>query len=297
MFGLTDVQMVNKALWRAGQAYDAAVTDVSGLDISKWGQWAALEYQSTRNEELMANEWKFAIKRAALPLAMIQQTASWFANSNIMTVGSTAGLFAGWTITSALGQNLPPTGIPVGTVIASIVSATQITISNNATANGSGTVFFQVINNTGYWYTYVVPSDCLHTCFLYAILPQWVFTYPRKYLHIVMTPYINEGYYYTDLDPTNGNPYAKYVMELPLGTVYYDALFCDAVVIRLASKLLPSATARVDGVAAPYQQEYAALLTRAVGKNALDKEDDLPDSGQTWWSDRGPYTGDWGGPP
>jgi len=227
VWSLSDTQIFNRALVRIGQPYDQ-VTAVDGTDTSgtKWGQIALLEYQSTRDEELMANEWKFATKRAALTLVST------------------------------------------------------------------------VTNNTGYWYMYQVPADCLHTCFIYSVLPQWVFTYPRKYLHIVLAPFINEqGYYYTDLDPTNGNPYAKYIQELPLGYTWTDHLFVDALTIRLASKLLPAATARVDGIAEPYQQEYQALLYRAVGKNALDKEDDLPASGNTWWSDRGPFTGDWGGPP
>jgi hypothetical protein len=222
MWSLTDVAIFNKALIRIGQPYDQ-VTAVDGTDTSKYGIIAASEYQSTRNEELRMNEWKFAVKRQAIVL--------------------------------------------------------------NTTAP----------NITGYWYAYNIPDDCLFTCFLYAILPQWVFTYPRKYLHIVKTPYVNEDMYYTDLDPTNGNPYAKYIREIPLGYSYSEPLFVDALVIRLASKLIPSATANIrDGVATQYLQEYMALVTRAKGRNALDVEDDLPADGQTYWSDRGPFSGSWG---
>ena len=151
-------------------------------------------------------------------------------------------------------------------------------------------------NNTGYWYAYNIPTDCLFTCFLYCILPQWVFIYPRKYLHIVRTPYVNEDKYYTDLDPTNGNPYVKYIKEMPLGTQWTDPNFVDMMVIRLASKMLPPATANLsgNGIAAQYLSQYGGLLERAKGRDALDKEDDLPDSGQTFWSDRGAYTGSWG---
>ena len=151
-------------------------------------------------------------------------------------------------------------------------------------------------NNTGYWYAYNVPTDCVFTCFLYSILPQWVFTYPRKYLHIVRTPYINEDKYYTDLDPTNGNPYAKYIREMPLGTTWTDPNFVDMMVLRLASKMLPPATANLSsfGVAQLYMGQYQMLLETAKGRNAFDAEDDLPDSEQGWWSDRGRFTGDWG---
>lgn len=151
-------------------------------------------------------------------------------------------------------------------------------------------------NITGFWFAYNIPTDCAFTLFLYAILPQWVFLYPRKYLHIIQTPYINEDLYYTDLDPTNGNPYVKYIKEMPLGTGWTDANFVDAMVMRLASKMLPKATANLNtvGISALYANEYAALIERAKGRNALDKEDDLPDSGQTYWSDRGQFTGGWG---
>ena len=69
MWSLSDTQIFNRALVRIGQPYDQ-VTAVDGTDTSgtKWGQIALLEYQSTRDEELMANEWKFATKRAALTL-------------------------------------------------------------------------------------------------------------------------------------------------------------------------------------------------------------------------------------
>lgn len=218
MFSLTDVQIVNKALARIGQPYDV-VTAVDGTDISKWGMWAALEYQSTRNEELRMNEWGFAIKR------------------------------------SVLVQNTTATNI------------------------------------TGYIYAYNIPTDLLFTCFLYAVDPQWIVTYPLKYLHIIKAPFIHEDLYYTDLTPESGNPNVKYIREIPLGYAWTEPLFTDALAIRLASKMLPAATANVgaNGIATPYLQEYAGLVARAKGRNALDVEDDLPDSGQEWWSNRNRY--------
>ena len=153
-----------------------------------------------------------------------------------------------------------------------------------------------VTNNTGFWYAYTIPTDALYTCFLYSILPQWVFLYPRKYLHIVKTPYIVEDQYYTDLDPTNGNPYVKYIKEMPLGTLWTDPNFVDMMVMRLASKMLPPATANLNtiGIAGAYVGQYMSLLETAKGRNAFDSEDDLPNDGQTYWSDRGAYTGNWG---
>lgn len=224
MWSLSDIQIVNKALVRTGQPYDQ-VTAVDGTDTSKWGQWAALEFQSTRNEELRMNEWGFAIKRAAL----VQNTT--------------------------------------------------------------------VTNLTGYIYQYTVPTDLLFTCFLYAVDPQWIVTYPLKYLHIIKAPFIQEsGCYFTDLTPETGNPNVKYIREIPLGYAWTEPLFTDALVIRLASKMLPAATANLSpqGIATPYLEEYSGLVMRAKGRNALDVEDDLPDSGKEWWSSRSRIAGGWG---
>jgi hypothetical protein len=223
MFSLTDVQIVNKALARIGQPYDT-VTAVDGTDTSKWGTWAGLEYQSTRNEELRMNEWGFAVTRAAL-------------------------------VANTTAPNL-----------------------------------------TGFIYCYNVPADLMMTCFLYAVDPQWVVTYPLKYLHIVKAPFLHEGsLYYTDLTPESGNPNVKYIREIPLGFAWTEPLFVDALAIRIASKMLPAATANVsaNGVATPYLQEYSGLIARAKGRNALDSEDDLPDFGREFWSDRNRITGSW----
>lgn len=153
-----------------------------------------------------------------------------------------------------------------------------------------------VTNNTGFWYVYDVPADCLFTCFLYSVLPQWVFLYPRKYLHIVTTPWINEGHYYTDLDPSNGYTYVKYIKEIPLGFQWADPNFVDMLVMRLASKMLPPATANLspNGIAPAYLAEYKSLYETAKGRNALDKEDDISEENQTFWSDRGRWADSWG---
>ena len=153
-----------------------------------------------------------------------------------------------------------------------------------------------ITNNTGFWFAYTIPSDVVYTCFLYSILPQWTFLYPMKYLHIIKTPYIVEDQYYTDLDPTNGNPYVKYIKEMPLGTLWTDPNFVDMMVIRLASKMLPPATANLSsaGIAQLYAAQYQMMKETAKGRNAFDSEDDLPDSQQIYWSDRGQYSGGWG---
>jgi autotransporter-associated beta strand protein len=61
-------------------------------------------------------------------------TGSTTTGSNTITLPSTTGLVVGQTITG--------TGIPNGSYITSIVSATQVTLNNNATATAAGTIAF-----------------------------------------------------------------------------------------------------------------------------------------------------------
>ena len=217
-FYLTDVQIFNKALLRLGEEA-GKVFDVSGQDSSRYGVMAAQEYQSTRNEELRANNWLFAVNRVKL--------------------------------------------------------------TPNTTAT----------NNTGFWYVYDAPGDLLSPLMLYSVLPQFVTTYPFKHVHISPAPFVFEkGYFYTDLDNTNDNPYLKYVQQLPLGTSWAEPLFADALALRLASKLVTAVTKDVkQQIAQQLQREYAAVITRAKQKNALDIEDDLAESGNDFWTSRDMY--------
>jgi hypothetical protein len=219
MYSVTDVTIFNKALARIGESY-MTVTAVDGTDTSKYGVLAGYEYQATRNEELRANDWLFAITR-------VQLTPD----------------------TSVAGQ--------------------------------------AALANTGFWYVYDVPADCLKPMMVYSVLPQFVTTYPFKHVHISPAPFVHEtGYIFTDLDNTNDNPFLRYVKELPLGTAWTEPLFVDALALRLASKLAVAGARDEKGLTAALQGEYAYVLKRAREQNALDKEDDLPEQGQEWWTDR-----------
>ena len=84
------------------------------------------------------------------------------AGSNVITVTppvNTAGLVVGMPITG--------TGIPVGSVITSIINATSFTISNNATAGGSGQINLTSLVPNGDWQPATVPPT-----------PTYSFNYP-----------------------------------------------------------------------------------------------------------------------
>jgi len=220
-FGLTDQQIFSKALLRLGEKH-GKVFDVSGADTSDYGVMAAQEYQSTRNEEIRANNWIFAMNSVQL------------------------------------------TAAPAGTV-----------------------------NNTGFWYMYVVPSDSLRVVNCYSVLPQWYTTYPFKHIHRSFAPFTEwQGIIYTDLDNANDNPFAQYMQEQPLGTVWYDPCFVDALALRIASKIARAVLGPQfsDTVTRDLQAEYGAVLKRAVQQNAIEIEDDLQESGETFWTDRARWT-------
>ena len=133
-----------------------------------------------------------------------------------MTVTDSSLLTVGWVLGSALIMGnppaTPPSGIPAGTTISAIVNSTTITLSNTATASGSGTVYFQVDNETGYWYAYKVPSDLIFLADVYAVAPATQYLWPFNIRHLLRYTYDYEaGYIYSDIDNSNGNPIAEYI--------------------------------------------------------------------------------------
>jgi hypothetical protein len=148
-------------------------------------------------------------------------------------------------------------------------------------------------NLTGFWYMYNVPDDSLRVLYCYSVLPQWYTTYPFKHIHISKAPYVEEkGILYTDLDSANNNPYVAYIQEQPLGTVWYEPLFVDAFVLRLSAKIATAVTGEPLDQKARNQMlaEYAGTLKEAKGKNLLEIEDDLQESGYNFWTDRARWT-------
>ena len=72
---LTDIQIFNAALMRIGES--KPVTAVDGTDTSKYGVIAGFEYARTRDEELRAHVWKFAVKRLVIILLMHRKKKGW----------------------------------------------------------------------------------------------------------------------------------------------------------------------------------------------------------------------------
>ena len=271
---LTDVQIQNLALIKLGEE----VATVS--NSTKYANLMAAVYELTRQEELRSYAWQFAKRRVQVVQAQVTTNAVWTAGSNIMQVGTTVGMIAGWLVTTILiqggGQVSFPPGIPTGTTIASIIDGTHIQMSNAATGSGSGVLVFQVNNLTGYWFAYVVPAN-LRGIDIYAVFPNYTFVWPFKIQNIVEFGFINEaGYIYTNLDPGNGNPI--FLMIVDPGPSNYPPDFIEMLSCRLAMKLWTSSAKRT---IADLQAEYNMVLTRAQGNNQEEGTND--EMGQTWW--------------
>jgi hypothetical protein len=124
---------------------------------------------------------------------------------------------------------------------------------------------------------------------IYSLIPQYVYTYPFKYIHTSPVPFNEEqGIIYTDCDNANQNPYCEYVQEQPLGTTWYDMLFVDALTLRLAAKIAAPVLgdALTQTARDKILEEYAGAITEAKQNNVIEIEDDLPESGDAFWTDR-----------
>jgi hypothetical protein len=201
-------------------------------------------------------------------------------------------LRVGWLVTSGLtpGNVIPSVvaGITTGTYITNIAAASPttltITLSNITTAGGTAvSLCFQAQNNVGYWYMYKVPADAIRGTDLYSILPSFVYLFPWKVVHQNAFPFRIEGQYiYTDLDPSNGNPYIAYLAEVTDYTLY-DQLFTDALTLRLASKMCLLVTGG-EKLKAEVEQEYGILVTRAQIYNLMEMDNSIEQN--SWWTDR-----------
>lgn len=281
---LTDTQIANLALAKLGEQV-VRVTAVDGTDTSKYGKLLAQLYELTRQEEIRSFKWQFAVQRVNVVQAQVTTLATWTAGSNIMTVGTTTGMIAGWLVTTLLiqggGAISFPAGIPQGTTILSITDATHLVMSAAATGSGQGTLVFQVNNLTGYWYAYVVPPN-LRGIDIYAVFPNYTFVWPYKVQNIVEFGFLKEGnYIYTNLDPGNGNPIMSMLVDP--GPSQYPSDFIEALSCRLAMKLCRPAT-KDEAIMTALSTEYAGIITRAQGNNQAEGTND--EMGPGWWTER-----------
>lgn len=275
----TDLQIGNLALLKLGEQV-VRVTSVTGGDTTKYGVALAQIYELTRQEELRSYKWQFAIQRIQVNQAQVTTPAVWTAGSNVMQVGTSAGMITGWLVSTILiqggGQVSFPAGVPFGTTIAAIIDGTHIQMSSAATSGGSGTLVFQVNNLTGYWFAYTAPAN-LRGINIYAVFPNYTFVWPFKIQNIVEFGFIYEaGYIYTNLDPGNGNPIFGMVVDP--GATRYPADFVEALSVRLAMKLW-SSSAKV--TKEQLDAEYASIITRAQGNNQSESQND--ELGSDWW--------------
>jgi hypothetical protein len=192
---LTDIQIFNAALRRIGESKQVSAVD--GSDTSKYGLIAADIYYATRDEELRAHIWKFAVKRALLVPAYVLGTGSWGSGATSLTV--TGVTIVNFTADTALvsgvdlqsrtlkncsvtpnpawiGQNISGPGIPSGTVVQGIdYVAGTIRLSKQVTATAAtqamslcpilnGWLITTSLNNGNV--TPAMPAGIPSTCFI-----------------------------------------------------------------------------------------------------------------------------------
>lgn len=282
---LTDVQIFNQALLRLGIT-SGLVTAVDGSDTSKFGKIANPLYQLTRDEELRVNDWAKLRKRVQLTEAYIIDTAcSWTAGSDTLSVTTTTGIVAGWVIGSEIIRGnppaTPPAGIPAGTTVKAILTSTTLQMSAAATANGSGQCVFQVDNETGYWFAYILPDDALRLTDVYAVYPASAYLWPYERRETLSYPFINEaGYIYTNLFTEEGAAIAEYIYEPADGTPPFSSDFAESLILRLAGKLCMPATKDFN-LKKDVNAEYVAVMTRAFGTSNRTSQE--AHAGEGWW--------------
>jgi hypothetical protein len=188
---LTDIQIFNNALLRLGESSDNFVTAVDGSDTSKYGVIAGYEYYRTRDEELRAHKWLFAVKRQALSLAYLNSTGTWSSSATTMTLAgvtivtftaataSALVLAAGYdlpcrTLTVAgsvvpnlswIGQNISGPGISADTVVRGInYLSNTIQLSRPVTSYSAAGTFYIVPLRCGWLVTSALaPGNILPT--------------------------------------------------------------------------------------------------------------------------------------
>ncbi len=285
---LTDVQICKEALKRLGVT-TGFPTAVDGTDTSKYGQLVYPTYYLTRDEEVRQDEWLTLRKQAQVTEAQVTDTAcSWTNGSTTVTVTDTTNIKVGWVLGTGLIQGnppaLPPAGIPAGATVSSITDGTHLVISAAATANGSGQIVFQIDNETGYLFAYEAPSDMLFLIDLYAVYPAAAMLWPFQYRHTLNYPFkYQNGYIFTDIDTSSGNPIADYLAE-PSNTTgstpNLAADFTEALIMRLAGKLALPVTQDLN-IKKDVNGEYAAVQVRARGTNAVERKNRKKAEG--WW--------------
>jgi len=191
----------------------------------------------------------------------------------------------GWRVSTgfAPGGSLPvePSGIPSGTIVIDVAGNT-ITMSNLATASGSGAICLQKENTIGHWYVYNEPADTLRDSEVYVLYPTSSFLWPFSALNRSCVPSQHEGdYIYTSLMPDL--TYVAYVSQVT-DPALFDVLFTDALIARLAAKIALPITGG-EKLNDRFSSEYMGLLARAQMANLAEME--MIEEGNPWWTDRG----------
>jgi hypothetical protein len=254
--------IANRALARIGAEF---IRDTAE-DTPSNRQCKAL-FPSTRNELLRDYEFNFAQKIFTL----VEDVGTTILSCTKTSASATIG-FTGQTINALVGKTITAaSGIPADTVI----------ISNTATV---GVMSKVATDSTGFTATVTrAKAPWLHV-FLIPTSPVIL-----KVLEIAgnadnryqVVGADSERRILCDVETTDGFLEARMVEEVS-NTTYWDSMFTDAFVLRLASKLAVPLVKRAD-LGQVLQQEFAAIYSMAKKSSS---EEAVLQVTQPMWTDR-----------
>ena len=232
---LSDLRIFNNALYRLGETYQ--VTAIDGTDTSKYGLFAGAQYYATRDEEIRAHIWKFAIKRTALSQAYQTGLATWAGSAYTMAV-------TGITITQFLGNF-----VSAANAALSDIQARTITLPGPVTPNSSW--IGQNISGTGIAPdTYVRTVNILNNT-IELTRPVLAAGYGTSNVTLSLIP-LRVGWLVTSA-LTPGNTQPSYVAGIPTGTYITNIEAANSTTVTVT--LSTATTGAGSGVAMCFQAQ------------------------------------------
>lgn len=257
----TDVDICNRALGRLGEER-LQTNDLA--ENTPAGRVCYLHYQPTVDEVLRSHRWNFAQERVVLAPATVTALTCGTTNSSTAVTTTTLGLL--------VGQSVYGTGITLGSTIVAVNPGTGFTLSLATAASGasaSNALTFGIYHAGltlpafGWTYAYVLPTDFIRA------------------LEINDTDDDTDGAWMIEGRKllTNNDTINLVYVKRNNNPAQWDALFQEAVVLKLASKLattLRGSSAQVPDLLAEYDRMIAPLARRVDANEGRERRPLLP---------------------
>ncbi len=253
--------IANRALARIGAEY---IRD--DAEDTPSNRQCKIAFPQTRDELLRDYNFNFAQRIMTLVEDVGTTIGSIVTNSTVNLSG-----FVGQTVNAHAGKLIVGTGIPTDTYIISNTATTAV-MSKAATA--SATISIVLTSAKSPWeHIYVLPTD--------PVVLKVMEIAGNKENQFEVMGQGSARRILCNVETSDGFLEVRFVERI-IDPDYWDSLFTDAFVLRLASKLAIPLVKRSD-LAIAIQQEFAAIFTMA--KNASSGEAML-DEPEKLWTDR-----------